>query len=501
MNNNIKIVVLIFSSILCFSCSSNNDQNEKILAKIGNKSISLNEFIRRAEYTIRPDYCRNSTNVDKKIILNSLIAEKLFSLKAGHESEFLKKQNVATYLQGRKEQAMRQLLYKQQVTDKVKLDEDLIERTKKYVPREYDVSYISMSDTTIANQIKEELSDNSKWEEVLTENYNLKNIPSRKVVWNNGENYKMLDLLFTNDIKKDTIIGPIAFSEEHIMFLKINGWVENKIISEKQDAEWTKNIVDVYTQRNARAIYESYIREIMKDENIQFDRNTFFALADIIGPVFIKSKEDRDEALKKGLWSLDKEQQKYKDVEPRLEEIKSKTLYSIGGQEFTVSDFLNESKVHPLVFREKTFAQNEFGFQLQMAIIDQVRDRFLTEEAYKNSLDNSGEVKRNVNMWADYLSAMNYKYNYLKSNGLDSLYTANSRKTIEEYLNPIIDDLQSEYSKMIEIDTELFNSIKLARIDMSVIYNNAPFVLVVPSFPLVTTDNKLDYGKSAKELN
>ena len=50
------------------------------LVLINNKVITKNDFLRRAEYTIRPTYCNSDNNVDKKIILNSLIAEKLYAI-------------------------------------------------------------------------------------------------------------------------------------------------------------------------------------------------------------------------------------------------------------------------------------------------------------------------------------------------------------------------------------------------------------------------------------
>ena len=117
--------VIIFSlALLLNSCSkkSIDEPKEVILTKIGDKTISLNEFIRRAEYTIRPPYCRENNNIHKKIILNSLIAEKMLALEAGEENELAQNERFQRYIQGRKEQAMRQWLYHKEIYGKVKLD-------------------------------------------------------------------------------------------------------------------------------------------------------------------------------------------------------------------------------------------------------------------------------------------------------------------------------------------------------------------------------------------
>ena len=64
-----------------FSCTQNNEQHqipeEVVLARVGHEVITIQDFIRRAEYAIRPDYCRQDNYIHKKIVLNSLIGEKL----------------------------------------------------------------------------------------------------------------------------------------------------------------------------------------------------------------------------------------------------------------------------------------------------------------------------------------------------------------------------------------------------------------------------------------
>ena len=71
----------LFILFLFLSCAEKPFvPEEAVLAQVGEKFITIQDFIRRAEYTIRPDYCRQDNYIHKKIILNSLIAEKLASL-------------------------------------------------------------------------------------------------------------------------------------------------------------------------------------------------------------------------------------------------------------------------------------------------------------------------------------------------------------------------------------------------------------------------------------
>jgi hypothetical protein len=68
-------------------------------------------------------------------------------------------------------------------------------------------------------------------------------------------------------------------------------------------------------------------------------------------------------------------------------------------------------------------------------------------------------------------------------------------KIVTEYMTPYVDSLQTEYSAYIEINMPEFEAIKLTGIDMVALQPDQPFQIVVPSFPLVTTDHRLDYGK------
>ncbi|MDC0164901.1 hypothetical protein OAI82_00810, partial [bacterium] len=62
-------------------------------------------------------------------------------------------------------------------------------------------------------------------------------------------------------------------------------------------------------------------------------------------------------------------------------------------------------------------------------------------------------------------------------------------------LSSKIDSLQKLHSSIIKIDTDKFEQIKLTSIDMNVIYTNQAYPLIEPSFPILTDDHVLDYGK------
>ena len=82
-------VILIF--FISSNCSDKNNipLSADVLARVGDRVITTQDFIRRAEYTIRPDYCRQSNYIHKKIVLNSLIAEKLIAIEMSEKKDEL----------------------------------------------------------------------------------------------------------------------------------------------------------------------------------------------------------------------------------------------------------------------------------------------------------------------------------------------------------------------------------------------------------------------------
>ena len=64
---------------------------------------------------------------------------------------------------------------------------------------------------------------------------------------------------------------------------------------------------------------------------------------------------------------------------------------------------------------------------------------------------------------------------------------------LKEKLNPYIDSLQTKYYKQIELDFDSFEEISLTSIDLFVKQPSQPFQDIVPLFPVITSDNLIEY--------
>lgn len=61
--------VFLSASLILLSCDKKTPEQsaEKIIARIGDKTISMDEFVSRAEMTVRPEYCRGEKDIHKRI--------------------------------------------------------------------------------------------------------------------------------------------------------------------------------------------------------------------------------------------------------------------------------------------------------------------------------------------------------------------------------------------------------------------------------------------------
>lgn len=489
----IAIVLLWGFCIVISSCSkrSRESQDVQLLVKIGDRSITVDEFIRRAEYTIRPPYCKGDNYIHRKIVLNSLIAEKLLALEAGEDNELTRNAQFQLYLKGRKEQAMRQWLYYQIAYQRAKPDSQEISKVYQVAGRTYRINYCTLPDSSRLHQLKQELlSAPEKSDSVFRSYLGLEAVPQREVTWNDQNDPAVHVALFSRKLTKGELVGPIATEDGNYLLMQVAGWTDRLAISDT-DIQRRRNDVSQHLKtQQANRIYAQYITKVMKGKKLEFSCETFFKLAEIMAPFYLKSMEDKREAFKRRFW---KDEILPDSLSADIDTIRDRPLLTIDGQTWSVDDFLTELLIHPLVFRKRKFSYQQFPEQFKLAIIDMIRDKYLTQEAYKKGYDRVASVVQNENMWRDYLLAQYQKNRYLQTRNVND--ESDYMTLITDHLNSYVDSLQAKYHDQIQIDTDKFEQIQLTRIDMFVLQRNVPFPIVVPSFPLLTTDNRLDYGR------
>ena len=427
------------------------------LVLINNKVITKNDFLRRAEYTIRPTYCNSDNNVDKKIILNSLIAEKLYAIE---NSDFeIKDRHHMNSINGIKEQAMRQVMLEEHVNSNISINDDKLKKLYLNSRFKYDIKFITINHAQIGEiSSLDSFSDISK---KLNISPNTKQISFFDCNNNEVFNYFYYG---NNIIQRGDLIGPLVLKDNKAILIKVLNKKTNVNLNQLAELEAYKKIEDFYVEFESSKIRNEFVANLMSGKQIEFRDDAFKNLANYYYNDELATQVDFEQV-----------------------------LFNIDQKDWKIRELIDINNTRPLVFRDSYSNKKDFFIQFKLALVDLVRDFYLTNKAYAYGFDNHAAVLNEVEIWTDYMLAHDMK-NQLVANKSEIEEIKNEYDLIKNILTPKSNLLFKKYSDQIVVDVDMFNDIKLSSIDMVVINVNQPYQLLVPLFPKLTTKNDLNYG-------
>ena len=463
------------------SVEKNRIQSQNILVEIGEKKIMVNEFIKRAEYTPRPSYCRGDSYIHKKIVLNSLIAEKLLALEF-EKNNYSMTEAQKDIIKGQKEQGMRQEMLKVFGYETVEIDSAKIKKIANLSKRSYNIKFITIDKkyTKVINNIANDYKI-----EGLIKRLNLNTDLIKKSVSKSEEMIEAVhEVLFFRGPIKNKIYGPFKIDQKKIICFEIDSWITSVDVTQKQKEETWQEVENNYKEKNAIQNYAAYVKKIMKGKSLDYKADVFDDFSNKLRKIYLIEKEKKEAVINNEIWEINENTDivSFEDIK----KINDNILLNHDDKDYSVLDFLNLIKKHPLVFRNKKTNKKLFSNELKYAIADLFRDVHITQKAYGLDFDNHNSVIRIRNKWADYIKSTVYQKKYLSSRG--------AQKERLSFMKVKVDSLQSIYSNVIKIDTDKFEKINLSSVDMNVNFSNQPYAKVEPNFPVLTDDHLMDYG-------
>ena len=284
------------------------------------------------------------------------------------------------------------------------------------------------------------------------------------------------------------MLGPIKTEDGTFVLMKIKGW-KNKIqITESDNKQFWVDVYDKLVENKAKKAYIYWVQDLMSNKTMNLNPDVFYDYAEKAADYFFSLDSLKRNMLNQVLW----EDQEFDiDIfELDDNDISSKDIIlDYNGENWTVDKLNNQLKSHPFVFRKRKMKRSEFPEQLRLAIADLIRDIEITKQCYAEGYDQNWSVDLNTQMWHDIYNSKKYLAD-IKSKNKQIV----DQNQWMDYMNPKIDSLQKIYSNQIEINMDAFEKINLTKTDMMVIQRGVPYPILVPSFPIVTSDNRLDYG-------
>jgi hypothetical protein len=474
-----------------FGCSESEPDpetaNEAVIAIVGDQVITQREFLQRAEYTIRPDYCKENHYIHKKIILNSLIAEKLYALEAEAMRE------IDILLQGRKEQMMRQLLLIEEGFGKSNPDTTRLLAVFDQAGRTYRLNYFSVSDPLLSEKLRYGLNESGIPFDTLYSEISNEPLPEREFSWADQDVPQLHEALYLQPVHKGMILGPFTDSDGRHLFVRVAGWTSLMAMGEAQVAQRWKEITDYVSQLEALKKYDSFAAGLMKGQQFQLNDLVFSQLLHFLAPAYLGS-----DAKKKGLLGTlfgNEYQEESAEFIPDINISDEAVLLHLNGKALSIAEFRQMVQRHPLTFRAKKLTKENFPQQLKFAIADLLRDEALNKAAQERGYEKKPEIQQTMDMWRNAYKARAHREKLLANlpDGYDRI--KNEKAILSDILEPYTRSLQEKYSDKIQINTKLLAETELSTVDLLVLQPGQPWPVLVPAFPIYTQHNRLDYGK------
>lgn len=479
-------ISLFFINISCDKTPSINLDQEVIIAKIENRVITVNDFLKRCEYSPRPAYCNGDNFIHKKISLNSLIAEKILAIEFDRNNQAIN-ENQRYFIEGRKEQLMRHLMLKKYGYEDIQLDSILLMQQYQLRKRTYEVEYVIKNE----NVLKEL---NAK-ENIVTSKENapvpsVNNISSKNLSYNDQMVDSIRELLFSSGPELNQVYGPYIATDSTVFYMKVSGWITGVNISDQQKKDTWESVKNEMTEAQALKKYSSYISNLMRDKKIKYDERNFEIFAKLVSNVYKIEKFKKEKMIQSSI----SESNNAVQIETLnlAKNMKEKIILHHDGKNWTINEIMSLIKKHPLVFRKKNINPNNFTNELKFSLADLFRDMHIIKQGYDLGLDQNINVKSETNKWQDYIKSELIKTKYAKSFQKNS--NSNDRNNQYKLITNKIDSLQKAYSNKIKINTDKFEEIELLSIDLFGMYSNQAYNNLEPPFPILTDDHLLDYG-------
>jgi hypothetical protein len=480
---NMNTLLIAFTAVLFLSNDLKADQpQDTVLVKVGSKEITIREFIERSELTIRPHNFKS-----KNITLNNLILEKILALEAETNKDITENELLKENLKGIKEQLMRDKLLQEITSDAVNLDTAELKNAYKASRREYELEFYNLGSEQLANQVKAVIDSASELSTDLFKQLetSVGKKPVRKVKFKGNDDDLIHESLYSIPLDTGTIVGPLKLADGTYIVMKVLNWIDYPIMIGEDEAVRWNEVKQKLQDLKAKKIWLAYQRKLMEGKKIEFDENTFNALADAAYEFYLGKYGKDSVTILMNEIPLPK-----KNIDP------GSTFFSIDNKIWTVDEFKRQLTVHPLVFRVKYLNENNYKKEFRIAVADMIRDYYLTKEAYKDSLDKSVEIEKAVDMWKDSFIAAQEMSRVMNSALEQKTISKDDKPGMLNYKESYMMKLQRKYGSSIKINFKEFEKISLSNIDFLALRSGAPFPLAVPNFPVLSRSEKLDYAES-----
>ena len=459
MNNIISALIVCVFIVLPVNVRGQSDSFDKSLAKVGNKTITEDEFVERFEFTPQK-LSQNSKNLNsaKLDFLYTLIAEKLWSLEAkkldldtSEVIKFSKKEFEKMFV--------RDELYKREITQKTKISEtELEEAYLRYINKLY-VNFIFSDSKTEIDNLFNLLNTGVPFDTILSVRREYEEqIKPIEVVYGQMDE-AVEDSLY--NLKLYEYTEPIFTPDGWYIFRLTNK--SSQLLSAAEDVKTAySNAKKIIKARKEKKIFDEFYINFFNDENVNVNPVLFESLADKLASEFNFKKNQLDVKENQPVYIL------ANDVN-RIESQLGKDTLSMQYINFSKNPVTLKGFFRSIVFNG--LSSKEFTIEHIRNLLDQktrnfIEQELLYREGIKKGYADLPSVQKDINMWYD-----NYLFQLLKNKFLDSVKV--SDEEVYKYYKKM--NQEQKYPPLVNIKEILTSKPEVAEKIMTELSGGASF--------------------------
>jgi len=439
--NFIKTIILF----LIFSQQILPQEDTKTLAKVGNKTITVEEFKHRFELAPQINRKQSDINNAKEELLYTLISEKLFAQKA-EELNLDTLEVIETNYIPLKKLYVRDALYKKEIKNKVQLDNFKFIQGLKRASYKLFINYIYSLDEKKIHFVHKQLQNTSNFDSLAGLLKNIEFVDSPYEIIFGKMSTEAEDAIYSLELTEYT--KPIKAPEGWYIFRLIS----SEPIFYKSENEKISKVKKIVKSRIEDSIYNDFWQNFFKGKKVTTDGNLFWYLAENLQNQIQKLKAINkiNEEEKISLTNKD-----FIELRSNLESDSLKReFFKVEGKSFTLNDFLTEFMFEG--FFTYSTKLKTIASQLNSRVKRQIENELLTNYGFKKGYENLPEVKKTTTIWKENYLATLYKKQIIKNSSV-------TEQDIRQYITKnSLECLKETQVKIIEILTDSLEVIEKA---------------------------------------
>jgi hypothetical protein len=444
------------TKILNFDTAFNNEIGDQVLAKVGNKKITVREFL--CGYEFGPAFYKKEKD-SKSLYLKYLIDEKLLALD-GHKQGYADSARVKDLSNALKADLTTTELFKEDIEKDVSIPKAKIHEAVQEKQITYDIKWLYAPNKDSLAFFQDGLRDHIEFDvlykmqlndSVFYDQRSMK-MDRFKLSIRNPQLFNIIDTLKVNEVSP-----PIKAPDGWYIFMITDKW-KNEVITQSMRDKDEYDAKQALEMQQMDSLSDVYVHTMLLKHNPVIQARPFDFLRSYIGNYETSKSNFKKWGLEK---RLDNETQYFDSTSGN--DFSKVKLVVLDDTTFTLADFIDWYKIREEYIKFDQGSFNSFSASLESQIWQMVRDKLLTRRAYARGLQNIEIVRQQSEWWEDKILYSVMRDKIANSVGLNIESPAqrpkiyNKEKDIINKINKALNQLRAKYK--ITINNKLLNKI------------------------------------------